>query len=80
MKKLPLFWKIYIFAVTVVILLICGFFVILSINLRKYEQTAEEDRRTHRLEAEAAEHTLTVRMKDGNADKEFTILAIGYGE
>ncbi|MBQ2030879.1 MAG: SGNH/GDSL hydrolase family protein [Lachnospiraceae bacterium] len=31
-------------------------------------------------EAEAAEHTLTVRMKDGNADKEFTILAIGYGE
>ena len=31
-------------------------------------------------EAEAAEHTLTVRMLDGNADKEFTILAIGYGE
>ena len=57
MKKLPLFWKIYIFAVTVVILLICGFFVILSINLRKYEQTAEEDRRTRRLEAEAAEQS-----------------------
>ena len=31
-------------------------------------------------EAEAAEHTLTVRMADGNADKEFTVLAIGYGE
>ena len=31
-------------------------------------------------EAEAAEHTLTVRMADGEKDKEFTILAIGYGE
>ncbi len=30
--------------------------------------------------AEAAEHTLTVRMAEGSEDKEFTILAIGYGE
>jgi len=31
-------------------------------------------------EDEAAEHTLTVRMADGAKDKEFTILAIGFGE
>lgn len=31
-------------------------------------------------EKEAAEHTIEIRMKEGQEDREFTILSIGYTE
>lgn len=51
-KKIPLFWKIYIFAVTLIVLICCGFFVILSVNLRHYEQAQTQERSEARREAE----------------------------
>lgn len=44
MKKLPLFWKIYIFAVTAVLILFCVFFVVLSAYLRGYENKVQEEK------------------------------------
>ena len=52
MKKLPVFWKIYIFIVTVIILLCCGFFVFLTGYLRRYEASAETGRANDKREAE----------------------------
>ena len=42
MKKLPKFWNIYIITVLVIILLSCVFMIVLSVNLRNYEKTAQE--------------------------------------
>ncbi|MBQ7700301.1 MAG: hypothetical protein IJT49_08180 [Clostridia bacterium] len=41
MKKLPKFWNIYIITVLVIILLSCVFMIVLSVNLRNYEKTAQ---------------------------------------
>ena len=41
---MPKFWKIYIFVITLVIIASSVFFLIFSLNLRKYEQTSSAER------------------------------------
>ncbi|MBO4423627.1 MAG: hypothetical protein J5879_09320 [Clostridia bacterium] len=52
MKKLPVFWKIYIFAVTVIALLCCAVLSGAALFLQNYEEKAEAERQTKAREAE----------------------------
>ena len=54
-KNLPLFWRIYIFTVTVIVILCCVFFVFLSNYLRGYEQDAAYARSVEAAENARAE-------------------------
>lgn len=64
-KKIPKFWKIYIFTVTAVILVFCVILLVLSGYLRSYEKAAQEEAAVKRAEEsqrlydekEAAERT-----------------------
>ncbi len=49
---MPKFWKIYIFVITLIIIASSVFFLIFSLNLRKYEQTSAAERREREREAE----------------------------
>lgn len=59
MKKIPKFWKIYIFSVAAVVLLSCIFLLVLSGNLKNYERTAQREAAAKR--AAEAEHRLQLR-------------------
>lgn len=50
MKKIPKFWKIYIFTVTAVILLFCVLLIVLGGFLRSYEITSQEKKAAERAE------------------------------
>ena len=52
MKKLPVFWKIYIFAVTVIAVLCCAVLSGAALFLQNYEEKAEAERQTKAREAE----------------------------
>ena len=53
-KSLPKFWKIYIFAVTVFILIVLLFFAVLIILLNNYEAHAAQDRSERAYQAEVS--------------------------
>ena len=50
--KLPKFWKIYIFVITIFVIITCIFFFILSVNLRRFEHTSAIERAEQAREAE----------------------------
>ena len=54
-KKIPAFWKVYIFTVTAIVLLSGVFFIFLRGYLRGYEETASAERAAQSAEAAARE-------------------------
>ncbi len=89
MKKIPKFWKIYIFAVTVTVMLCIIALIVLGGYLKSYEYTAVQNAKAaeaHRLfeEKENAERqsgvTVSKRLKLISAVKEAGDMAAAYAD